>query len=127
MVVKEEAMTLVEKELFEPGADEADRVRREIDVEASPEEVFEALVTEEGRERWLEEPDREIHVETIDAPTRLSWWWTSEEEPFTRVDFEIVALPAAEPGDARTRVTVTETAPRFPIAAMAASFALVAA
>jgi hypothetical protein len=33
-------------------------VRREIDVEASPEEVFEALATEEGRERWLSEPER---------------------------------------------------------------------
>ena len=32
---------------------------REIEVEASPEEVWEALSTEEGRERWLEEPDRE--------------------------------------------------------------------
>ena len=102
-------------------------MRREIDVDASPEEVFEALVTEEGRERWLEEPDREIHVESIDAPSRLTWWWASEEEPFTRVDFEIVALPAGEHGTGLTRVTVTETAPRFPLVAMAASFALVAA
>ena len=47
----------------------------EVDVEASPEEVFEALVTEEGRERWLEEPDRQIHVESADAPHRLVWWW----------------------------------------------------
>jgi hypothetical protein len=100
---------------------------QEADVEASPEEVFEALVTEEGRERWLQEPGREIHVESIEVPSRLSWWWASEEEPFTRVDFEIVALPASEPGEGRTRVTVTETAPRFPIAAMAASFDLVAA
>jgi uncharacterized protein YndB with AHSA1/START domain len=127
MVVKGAAMTLVDREQFEQDVDKRDRVRREIDVEASPEEVFEALVTEEGRERWLDEPDREIYVQDIDAPTRLTWWWVSEEQPFTRVDFEIVALPAAEPGDARTRVTVTETTPRFPIAAMAASFALVAA
>ncbi len=33
-------------------------VSREVEVEATPEEVWEALVTEEGRERWLDEPDR---------------------------------------------------------------------
>src|SRR5689334_6636470 len=42
-------------------------VRREVEIEASPEEVWDALATEEGRERWLEEdPDREIHVEVAD-------------------------------------------------------------
>ena len=52
------------------------RTRREIEIEATPEEVWEALATEEGRERWLEdEPEREIHVETADAPHRLVWWW----------------------------------------------------
>jgi uncharacterized protein YndB with AHSA1/START domain len=87
--------------------------------------VFEALVTEEGRERWLGEPGREIHVESMDAPSRLTWWWASEDEPFTRVEFEIFALPAG--GREVTRVRVTEASPRFPMAAMAASFALVAA
>ncbi len=42
-------------------------VRREIEVEASPVEVFEALTTEEGRERWLSEPERGIHVEVLDV------------------------------------------------------------
>ena len=118
-------MALTEQELFEHETEDTPAVRREIDIEASPDEVFEALVTEEGRERWLGEPDREIHVESMDAPSRLSWWWASEEEPFTRVEFEIVALPAG--GRELTRVRVTESAPRFPLAAMAASFALVAA
>src|SRR5271163_4516315 len=58
-------------------------LRREIDVQASPEEVWEALATEEGRERWLDEPDREIHVELLEAPHRLAWWWASAEEPAT--------------------------------------------
>jgi|SRR5581483_1414907 len=116
-------MTLSEQELFEAETEERPTVRREIDVEASPDEVFEALVSDEGRERWLDEPEREIHVESMDAPSRLSWWWASDEEPFTRVEFEIVALPS----QGLTRVTVTESAPRFPLAAMAASFALVAA
>ncbi len=96
-------------------------VRREIDVEASPEEVFEALVTEEGRERWLDEPGREIHVESIEPPERLVWWWGGPDEPATRVDFRIRALPGG------SRVLVIESAPSFPLAGLAASFALVAA
>jgi uncharacterized protein YndB with AHSA1/START domain len=95
-------------------------VRREIDVDASPEEVFEALATEEGRERWLAEPEREIHVEVLDAPHRLVWWWAGAEQPATRVEFLIVAATAANPC---TRVVVTESAPAFPLAMLAASFA----
>lgn len=91
-------------------------VRREIDVEASPEEVWEALATEEGRERWLGEPEREIHIELIDAPHRLVWWWAGAEEPATRVEFVVVAAPAG------ARVIVTESVPSFPLAMFAASF-----
>jgi uncharacterized protein YndB with AHSA1/START domain len=96
-------------------------VRREVHVEASPEEVWEALVTEEGRERWLEEPERDVYIEVLETPTRLVWWWASGEEPATRVEF--LVLPAL-PG---TRVIVTESVPSFPIAMLAASFALVSA
>ena len=70
---------------------------REIDIDASPEEVWEALATEEGRERWLEEPEREIHVEALDAPDRLVWWWAGTEQPATRVEFRVVAAPGAAP------------------------------
>jgi uncharacterized protein YndB with AHSA1/START domain len=97
-------------------------VRREIHVEASPEEVWEALVSEEGRERWLDEPERDIHVEVLDTPKRLVWWWASAEQPATRVEFLVVAAPLG------TRVVVTESLPSsFPLARLAASFALVAA
>ena len=96
-------------------------VTREIDVEATPEEVWEALVTEEGRERWLGEPERDIHVEEADAPHRLVWWWAGVDEPATRVEFLVVASPAG------SRVVVTESAPSFPLAMLAMSFALVAA
>src|ERR1700682_6606824 len=88
-------------------------VRREIDVDASPEEVWEALVTEEGRERWLEETEREIHVEVLDAPHRLVWWWAGPEEPATRGEFLIVAAQA------RTRVVVAEGGPSVPLATLA--------
>ncbi len=95
--------------------------RREVDVDASPEEVWEALVTEEGRENWLQEPDRDVYVEVVDAPSRLVWWWVGEDEPATRVEFEIVAAPAG------ARVIVTESEPAFPIAMLAISFAQVLA
>jgi uncharacterized protein YndB with AHSA1/START domain len=102
-------------------AEQAQEVRREVEVDATPEEVFEALVTEEGRGRWLQEPDREIHIESLDPPQRLVWWWSSDSQPATRVDFRILAIPHG------TRVVVTESVPSFPLAAMVASLQLVAA
>jgi uncharacterized protein YndB with AHSA1/START domain len=97
-------------------------VRREVEIEATPEEVWESLITEEGRDRWLEDdPGREIHVELADEPSRLIWWWSNEDEPATRVEFLVVAAPAG------TRVVVTESAPIFPLVLFASSFALVAA
>src|SRR3954454_6072858 len=74
-------------------------VRREVEIEASPEEVWEALATEEGRDRWLEDaPEREIHVEVADEPSRLVWWWWRGEEPATRVELLVVAAPAGARG-----------------------------
>lgn len=93
-------------------------VRREIEIEATPEEVWEALATDEGRERWLEEEAaREIHVEVVQEPTRLVWWWWHGDEPATRVELLVVAAPAG------ARVVVTESAPSFPLATLQASFA----
>lgn len=97
-------------------------VRREIEIEATPEEVWEALADEQERERWLEdEPQRTIHVEREDPPHRLVWWWWTEDEPATRVELLVVAAPAG------ARVVVVESAPSFPLPALAARFALVAA
>jgi uncharacterized protein YndB with AHSA1/START domain len=96
-------------------------VRREVEVDASPEEVWEALSTDEGRERWLAEPERDIRIEVLDAPHRLVWWWEGADAPPTRVEFRVVAVP---PG---SRVIVTESIPSFPLASLAASFAMVAA
>jgi uncharacterized protein YndB with AHSA1/START domain len=96
-------------------------VRREVEIEASPEEVWQALVTEQGRERWLDEPAREVHVEVVESPHRLVWWWVGEDEPATRVEFLVVAAPAG------TRVVVTESQPAFPLAVLAMSFTAVAA
>ncbi|HEV3046854.1 MAG TPA: hypothetical protein VGY13_05780 [Solirubrobacteraceae bacterium] len=100
-------------------------VTREIELQVTPEEVWEALATEEGRERWLGEPERDIHVELAQAPHRLVWWWAGEREPATRVEFLIVRGTELHPA---TRVIVTESMPaRLPLAMLAASLRLVAA
>ncbi len=96
-------------------------VRREIDIEATPEEVWEALATEEGRDAWLEpDPEREVHVEVVEEPTRLVWWWWQGDEPATRVEVLVVAAPAG------SRVIVVESQPAFPLVALAASLSAVA-
>jgi uncharacterized protein YndB with AHSA1/START domain len=94
--------------------------RREIEVEATPEEVFDALATEEGRERWLGEPGREVLVETAVAPHHLVWWWWEGDGPATRVEFLVVAAPAG------ARVVVTESTRAFPLARLMAAFTPVA-
>jgi uncharacterized protein YndB with AHSA1/START domain len=92
-------------------------VRREVDIEATPEQVWEALVTEQGRDRWLHEPQRDVHVEVVESPHRLVWWWVGEDEPATRVEFLVVASPCG------SRVVVTESQPAFPLTALSMSFA----
>jgi uncharacterized protein YndB with AHSA1/START domain len=94
-------------------------VEREVEVQATPEEVWEAIATEEGRERWLEEERaHEVRVEVVEAPHRLVWWWQDEQQPPTRVELLIVAAPAG------ARVIVTESMPAsFPLSALAASLA----
>ncbi len=93
-------------------------VRREIEIEATPEEVWDALATDEGRERWLEEDaEREIHVELAEEPSRLVWWWWRGDEPATRVELLVVAAPTG------ARVVVVESVPSFPLATLQASFA----
>ncbi len=120
VVIDNSNQLVVNKEIAMPQQEQTE-VRRQVDVEATPEEVFEALITPEGRDRWLDEPEREIHIESAEHPSRVVWWWSTDEEPATRVDFRIVALPHA------TRVVVIESAPNFPLARMAAGLELVLA
>lgn len=105
---------------------ETETVTREITVDAPLEDVWEAVSTDEGRERWLEpDDDRRIVVERTMAPSHISWWWWSESdaEPARHVDVDVVAIP-----DGGTRVTVTETQPAMvPMAQLAARFELVRA
>lgn len=95
-------------------------VRREIEVQAPPEEVWKALVDADRRADWLGEEGREIDVEEVQAPSRLVWWWSSGDGPQTRVEVRIVGVPAG------SRVLVTESIPAFPLPALAACFTVVA-
>lgn len=92
------------------------QVTREVDIDAPVEQVWEALATDVGRERWLEDdPDRVLIVEHSDPPRRVAWWWWSDGEPARHVDIRIRTVSGG------SRVTVTETAPAaFPLATMAA-------
>jgi uncharacterized protein YndB with AHSA1/START domain len=94
-------------------------VQREIEIEATPEEIWEAISTDEGRERWLDD-SREVVVETVQEPTRLVWWWAGDDA-WSRV--EVTLVPAVS----TTRVVVHESLPSFPLTALAMAFAQVAA
>jgi uncharacterized protein YndB with AHSA1/START domain len=110
----------------EPNIDttpfDAPSVTREITIDAPVEDVWEAVSTDEGRERWLEQdPERELVVEESVAPEHITWWWWRDDEPARRVDVDIAAVPAG------TRVTVTETEPMiFPLAQLASTAAQLA-
>ena len=76
--------------------------------------MWEALATDEGRDRWLEpDPARKIRIEAVEEPHRLVWWWWSDDAPPRRVEFLIVAAPAG------SRVVVVESAPSFPLELLA--------
>jgi uncharacterized protein YndB with AHSA1/START domain len=102
---------------------EAPSVTHEITIDALPEEVWEAVSTDAGRERWLEpDPARELIVEVSEPPARITWWWWRDDEPARHVDVRISPVPDG------TRVTVTETEPAIvPLAQLAATFELVLA
>jgi uncharacterized protein YndB with AHSA1/START domain len=103
-------------------ADEKARwVERETLVEASPEEVWEALTEEDRLEEWLApevdldpveggeiavrdgDGERAGTVETIEEQERFAFTWSRPGEGESLVEFTIEALPGG------TRVTVIET------------------
>jgi uncharacterized protein YndB with AHSA1/START domain len=99
-------------------------VRREIVVEAPPEEVWDALTDPdelaewfandveldvrpggEGTFRWDDGSERRAIVEEVEAERTLAFWWWREDEEATRVAIELDEVPEG------TRVVVTETPP----------------
>ena len=97
-------------------------VTREVVVDASEEEVWQAIATEDGRDRWLAgDSDADVEVELEQRPERLVWWWTGEQGGArTRVEFLIDAVAGG------TRVIVIESAPRFPLQMLASALMLLA-
>ena len=103
-----------------PG-DEQQTVSRHVDLEAQVDEVWEALVGDEERGRWMggdtelsAEPGgrgfivdddgrrREVLVEQVEPGRRLSFdWWTEDDAP-SHVEFVLVPIPTG------TRLTVIE-------------------
>jgi uncharacterized protein YndB with AHSA1/START domain len=96
-------------------------VERETMVEATPEEVWEALTDEDLLVEWMGpevnldpteggeiavrdgEDERAGTVETMDEPERFAFTWSRPGEGETFVEFTIEALPGG------SRVTVVET------------------
>lgn len=97
----------------------AERIERELLIDASPEDIWEAI-TGEG---WLADEvtldltpggDAEFRtrdevksgwVEDVHAPDRLAFWWAVDGEPATRVEITL------RPDDELTRLRVVETRP----------------
>jgi hypothetical protein len=95
-------------------------------VGAPVEDVWEAVATDHGRERWLtdEDAERELVVESEQAPGeqgfdsgRIVWWWWGEGEEPRRVELLVVAAPRG------TRVIAIESAPGLPLTLLALMFA----
>jgi uncharacterized protein YndB with AHSA1/START domain len=96
-------------------------VERETLIEASPDEVWEALTDEDRLQEWLapdveldpreggeisvRDGDEERHgtVETVEEGERFAFTWSRPGEGESFVQFTIEAIPAG------TRVTVVET------------------
>src|SRR3954454_99696 len=112
-------------ELREETPDKADEktrwVERETLVEASPDEVWEALTDEDRLQEWLD-PDIELEpheggeiavgdgderrsgtIETLEENERFAFTWSRPGEGESFVEFTIEAQPGG------TRVTVIET------------------
>jgi len=95
-------------------------------VDAPVEDVWKAVSTDDGRERWLtgEDAERELVVESEQAPGeqgfdsgRIVWWWWGDGEPPRRVELLVVAAPRG------TRVIAIESAPGLPLTMLASMFA----
>ena len=87
-------------------------VARDITIQGDPDEVWEALTDPELMAEWLGS-EREAVLEEAERAERLVFWWWEEDEPGSRVELRLVAVPEG------TRVTVTE-APVGPFALAAA-------
>ena len=96
-----------------------ERIERELWLAAEPETVWEAVTSDgwladrvsldlrPGGEASFESLDRVRTgwIEDVSAPERLSFWWSDDDEPASRVELRIEAR-----GDS-TRLRIVETRP----------------
>src|SRR5215210_478541 len=114
-------MRLRNAEGARPADEQAPWVERETMVEASPEEVWEALTDEDRLQEWMApeveldpveggeiavrdgEDERNGTVETVEENERFAFTWSRPGEGESFVEFTIEPLPGG------SRVTVVET------------------
>lgn len=108
-------------------------VRRELTLDAHPDDVWEALSTEDGLASWLAEgvdgaiaeggratfryaggEEREALIEEVSEGSHVTWSWSRDGREESRV---VVAL---RPDGDGSRIVVTETAPAWHATASAA-------
>lgn len=83
-------------------------VTRSVELEATPEAVWDLLVDDDARSAWLDDPDaadRELRVDRADPGRSLTWTWWRPGDPAGASQVEVVLDEA--PGGA-TRLVVTE-------------------
>jgi uncharacterized protein YndB with AHSA1/START domain len=97
----------------------SERIEREVWLPASPEAVWDAVTGDgwlaervsldlrPGGEAEFESADRVRTgwIEDVSAPERLSFWWSDDDEPASRVELRIEARGES------TRLRITETRP----------------
>ncbi len=97
----------------------SDQIERELVIDASPEEVWDAVVSDGWLAEQVElemvpggeatfrssEQEKGGWVEEAHAPERLVFWWASDDEPATRVELTL------DPIGRGTRLRVVETRP----------------
>jgi len=75
-------------------------VARDITIDGEPDEVWEALTDPELLAEWLGDEGQAI-VEEAEPSERLVLWLVEDDDPGSRVELRLVAVPDG------TRVTVT--------------------
>lgn len=91
-----------------PSDDSRSSVTRSVDLDASPEAVWEAVADPERRRTWLDDPDasdRALRIDHANPGRSLTWtWWRPDDEASaSQVEVVLTELPGGA-----TRVAVTE-------------------
>jgi uncharacterized protein YndB with AHSA1/START domain len=84
------------------------KVTRTVDLDAAPDDVWDAVADPERRQAWLDDDDaidREVRIDSIDDGRSLAWTWWDPGQPTGASRVEIVLTELATGG---TRVAVTE-------------------